>query len=104
MVCAWPPSTPSSAPACSPHCWPPTVRRHPSRSAAPLPPWTAPSTTTSPTPASEPQHETCHNVTTSSPQERLARGGLAQPALHEGDAALDLGAGAPHRPGDDVVA
>jgi hypothetical protein len=33
---------------------------------------TAPSTTTPPTPASAPQHETCHNVTTSSPQERLA--------------------------------
>jgi hypothetical protein len=41
------------------------------RSAALWRPWTALSATTSPTPALAPQHETCHNVTTSNPQERL---------------------------------
>jgi hypothetical protein len=58
---------------CWGRCWPPTDRRHPSRSAAPWPLSTAPSATTSPTPASAPQHETCHNVTTSSPQGALRR-------------------------------
>src|SRR4029450_11088401 len=79
-ACASPPSTPSLARVCSRRCWPPTIRRRPLRSAAPLPPWTALSMTTSPTPALAPQHETCHNVTTSNPQERLAPDAIPIPA------------------------
>src|SRR5215217_6431264 len=75
---ASPLSIPSLALVCSRRSSPPTVRRHPSRSAAPLPPWTAPSMTTSPTPALAPQHETCHNVTTSNPQERLGQRRVAR--------------------------
>ena len=40
-ACASPPSPPSSVPACSRRSSPPTVRRHPLRSAAPSRPWTA---------------------------------------------------------------
>ena len=56
-ACAWRSSPPSSPPACWGRCWPPTTRRHPLRSAALWPRWTALSATTSPTPALAPQHE-----------------------------------------------